>query len=340
MSDPDPKTATVILHIWPWMFLLTLANLAFLVCIAGLLGPWIFLALPLCFVIEGLALWIFCRFRNRDCDLGTTEEETRSFILLAAISSIWLPNVVGHQPQRIFLVSGVVSLVTKVLLLAFAVALASSEDAQAHVYRKPFLLYCFKKGSVHLNQPDVPNCLLSKIPSNETAPALQKNDRKRLTHLEEEDWHRDYYRNVSTLYQKAKAEGSWENVLEEKSNLSSLLKFIEGSAFYLSTNQESVQLSTESAASNGQEGSATVPTVQCLQNSGKVQHKIRICENDDVEFNFRLCLLFGLLCVLALAAFSTYRLHKIADYKVKELLIKPSPDEFFSRSFSGHRRIC
>ena len=93
MSDPDPKTATVILHIWPWMFLLTLANLAFLVCIAGLLGPWIFLALPLCFVVEGLALWIFCRFRNRDCDDGTTEEETRSFILLAAISSIWLPKV-------------------------------------------------------------------------------------------------------------------------------------------------------------------------------------------------------------------------------------------------------
>ena len=88
MSDPDPKTATVILHIWPWMFLLTLANLAFLVCIAGLLGPWIFLALPLCFVVEGLALWIFCRFRNRDCDLGTTEEgntvlaELGSLILL------------------------------------------------------------------------------------------------------------------------------------------------------------------------------------------------------------------------------------------------------------------
>ena len=174
MSDPDAKLATVILHIWPWMFLLTLANLAFLVCIAGLLGPWIFLALPLCFVVEGLALWIFCRFRNRDCDLGTTEEETRSFILLAAISSIWLPNVVGHQPQRIFLVSGLVSLVTKVLLLAFAVALASSEDAQAHVYRKPFLLYCFKNGSAHLNQPDAPNCLLSKFHSNEPAPVPQR----------------------------------------------------------------------------------------------------------------------------------------------------------------------
>ena len=137
---------------------------------------------------------------------------------------------------------------------------------------------------------------------------------------------------------KAKAEDSWENLLQAKSSLSSLLKFIEGSAHYLSINQVSVEHSTESTASKVQEGSATVPTVQCLQNSGKVQHKIRICEK--YEFKFRLCLLFGLLCVLALAAFSTYRLHKIADYKVKELLIKPSPDEFFSRSFSGRPRTC
>ena len=330
MSDPDPKTATVILHIWPWMFLLTLANLAFLVCIAGLLGPWIFLALPLCFVIEGLALWIFCRFRNRDCDLGTTEEETRSFILLAAISSIWLPNVVGHQPQRIFLVSGLVSLVTKVLLLAFAVALASSEDAQALVYKKPFLLYCFKNNSANLNQPNVVKCSMSIEEFNETALAPQKNVQQRMTHSEQE---------ISILYHKAKAEKSWENVLQKESNLSNLLKFIEGRVEHNPI---------ESVARIKQEGSATVPCLQlgsepeinemnptesaasekqgatlpCLQNSGKVQHKIRICENDDFEFNFRLCLLFILLCVLALAAFSTYRLHKIADYKVKEVLIK------------------
>merc|ERR1711962_1641535 len=105
--------------------------------------------------------------------------------------------------------------------------LASPEDAQAHVYRKPFLLYCFKDGSVHVNQPDAPNCFLSKFHSNETALAPQEV-RKRLTHSKniEEDWHMDYYRNISILYHKAKAEDSWENLLQEKSNLSSLLKFI------------------------------------------------------------------------------------------------------------------
>ena len=38
-SDPDPKVATVLLHIWPWMFLVTVANLVFLVFIAGISGP-------------------------------------------------------------------------------------------------------------------------------------------------------------------------------------------------------------------------------------------------------------------------------------------------------------
>ena len=157
MSDPDPKLATVILHIWPWMFLLTLANLVFLVLIAGLLGPIIFPALLLCFAVEYLSLWLFCRFRNRDCDRGTTKEETRSFILLASVSATWLPGVVGHQPQRIFLVSGIVSLVSKVLLLAVALALASS-GLQAHIYSRPFLLFCFNEYSEDLNYIDVLKC--------------------------------------------------------------------------------------------------------------------------------------------------------------------------------------
>ena len=35
-SDPDPDLATVLLFIWPWMFLITLADLVLLAFIAGL----------------------------------------------------------------------------------------------------------------------------------------------------------------------------------------------------------------------------------------------------------------------------------------------------------------
>ena len=49
---------------------------------------------------------------------------------------------------------------------------------------------------------------------------------------------------------------------------------------------------------------------------GRVQQKIRICDEDETEFQLRLGLLSGLLLVVALAAFATYKLHMIADYQV------------------------
>ena len=47
---------------------------------------------------------------------------------------------------------------------------------------------------------------------------------------------------------------------------------------------------------------------------GRVQQKIRICEDDETPF--RLCIFSGLVAVIILAAFAIYRLHKIADYQV------------------------
>ena len=52
--------------------------------------------------------------------------EEEDFILIAALCSIWLPSVVGDQSRRIYLVSGMTSLVSKVLLLAIVVGLATS----------------------------------------------------------------------------------------------------------------------------------------------------------------------------------------------------------------------
>ena len=135
-SDPDPKLATVLLHIWPLMILITLAELVLLALSAGLLGWLIFPALLICFICDYAVLQFFCRgittegeVRDKqDPEEGgpetkndlSTEDENQNFIALAALSATWLPCVVGHQSQRIFLVSGIVSLVTKVLLLAAA----------------------------------------------------------------------------------------------------------------------------------------------------------------------------------------------------------------------------
>ena len=49
---------------------------------------------------------------------------------------------------------------------------------------------------------------------------------------------------------------------------------------------------------------------------GRVQQKIRICKYGENEIQLQLGLLSGLLIVVALAAFATYKLHQIADYQV------------------------
>ena len=147
-SDPDPNVSTVLPHIWPLMLLVTLAKLVILTLTAGLLGPYIFLGLALLFLINYALLYAFCKKtmeegstaykssedpealllqQNNDASKQKVRAgEEEDFILIAALCSIWLPSVVGDQSQRIYLVRGMTSLVSRVLLLAIVVGLAAS----------------------------------------------------------------------------------------------------------------------------------------------------------------------------------------------------------------------
>ena len=173
--------------------------------------------------------------------------------------------------------------------------------------------FCFNEYSEDLNNIDVLKCSMSKVENqtNATAIASQKRFLKRLTHLEE-DWLNEYDLNISILERNTEAQQSWESEflqenLNKASNLSTLLKLLKGR----------VEHNLKECTTPKQRGSSA--TVPCLQPSSleRVEHKVRICEKDEVEFKFRLYLLLALFCVLALASFATYRLHKIADYKVK-----------------------
>ena len=152
--------------------MVVVANLTFLVFIAGLAGWLVFPSLLLCGVVDLLALFYFCSSIKQSVDAergeGTTaesrtsfEEENRGFIYLASIASLWVPSVVGHQPQRIFLVSGLASLLTKVVILAVVVALAGSGHL-AKFHPRPFLLFCYRENSVLIEAAgDVQTCKFS-----------------------------------------------------------------------------------------------------------------------------------------------------------------------------------
>ena len=294
-SDPDPKLATVLLHIWPLMILVTLANLIFLVGIAGLAGPYIFPGLLLCYATNYAVLRVFCKVEIRAGDLENPTEgqadftkENQSFIAMAALSSLWLPSVVGHPSQRIFLVSSITSLASKVLILALAVTFATS-GLQDHIHKRPFLLFCFNENSTtHLNDTGVTRC---KYSEGTCGPP------KNLTH------ERRIADALSTVKETLLEYKHILNDLKtEKPHLNdSLTKKLNEASTFLTHIRSSKEEIDETLHSAG---------------IGKVQQKIRICEENETPF--RLWILAGLLVVLALAAYATYRLHRIADYRVFE----------------------
>ena len=178
--------------------------------------------------------------------------------------------VAGNQSQKIFLVSGIVGLASKVLLLVVAVTLAGS-GLQGKVNARPILLFCFDENSTLLqNRTDVLPCTISKgdcqLKEEELAP--KKRLQQSLAQLEE-DW--------------IEAEMTDLNITVDQ----------------IKKKKEELKESLEAAG------------------YGRIQQKIRICEDDSTEFKIRVGLLSGLVVIVVLAALATYRLHEIADYKVK-----------------------
>ena len=193
-SDPDPDLATVLLFIWPLMFLITLADLLLLSFIAGLTGALIFPVLLLCFGVNYVVIRIICREIRTPGDIeeqaesgleleevseqdeersqseeGSEEkdieknldETPESFHVVAALCATWLPSVVGDQRQKLFLVCGVTSLATKVFVLVLALLLSGS-GLQPHIYERPFLLACVEENSPLLNQAEITRCKFSE----------------------------------------------------------------------------------------------------------------------------------------------------------------------------------
>ena len=308
-SDPDPNVSAVLFHIWPRMLLVALAKLIILTCLAGLLGPYTFLAIVLIFLVDFVALSIFCKKRRasqfdpeniplleidsvRKNNLQTTEEEEEEeeefFLFTAALCSVWVPCVVGDRTRKIFLVSGLTSLVSSVLLLALAVGLALS-GFQEHVHKRPFLLFCLEKNSPLLSESDVSSCMFSESNciSNENFHEERSWDAVTKLYSEVQNYQKAIY-EIDSLSTTNKRWAIFRN------------KMYNASSYLAEVKEELDKYIT-----------STGPQ--------QVQQKVRVCEeSEDV---FRVCLLSGLLGVIALAAYSIFMLHKISDYEVGTYMV-------------------
>ena len=199
------------------------------------------------------------------------------------------------------MVSGIASLVTKVLLLVVAVALAEA-GLLTSVHPRPFLLFCFEENDPHLTETDITQCHFPEHNVSEGDCFLTKNmtHEKRLANAlaDLEEALEEYNRIVESIDEDQKTES------------------VKGSTLFQNTlnrtlNKTSPLLDEVKLLKGGVKKEIRSSGI------GNVQQKIRICKKNETPF--RLGILSGLLVVVALAVYAIYRLHRIADYRVFEL---------------------
>ena len=280
------------------MFLVTVANLGFLVFISGIAGWLIFPSLVICYAIDHLALSYFCKVAKRGGDPEggheSTEEneDVNSFIPMAALSSLWLPSVVGPQQSRIFLVSGIASLITKLVLLVVTVALAEA-GLLTSVHPRPFVLFCFEENHPHLKEINVTQCHFSEHNvSGDCFVSRNTTNEEQLTNLLSDlNILEEYNRVAVNIDADLEAKGIKSSLFQNKSN-------------HTLPNLDEIQHLRGEVEKK-------------LRFSVNLQQKGRVCQKNETPI--RLYILSGLLVVIALAAYATYRLHRIADYRVFEI---------------------
>ena len=130
-----------VFHVWLLMLSITVASLVNFTFTAGLVGPYVFLAMFICFCISyavetlttkkmrsGVVHGVLEDDPEEEEETASPANEEESFTLISALSAVWIPCVVGDQPQGVYLASALSSLFSKVLVLAIAVALAASGE--------------------------------------------------------------------------------------------------------------------------------------------------------------------------------------------------------------------
>ena len=346
MSDPDPEIPTVLLFIWPLMFLVTLADLALLSFSAGLMGALIFPTLLLCFGVNYAVLKIIYREIKGQGDIeeqvelkavaeqngernieersqseeGSEEKKEKdldetpeSFHTVAALCATWLPSVVGDQKQKLFLVCGVTSLATKVFVLVLAVVLSGS-GLQAHLYKRPFLLACVENNSTLLNQPGIKRCKFSEgncfSDKNQT---LEKKIADAHSSLKEAILRYESILNSANETLDSKQQYLKDFIQDQASFISDTLTRMSAS--------EKKMKETFNSAGKGEiqqkvrECEVRIPPFFLFKKQGCLRHMM---QEPKYENPFRLSILNGLLVLVIFAAYATYRLHKIADFRVTE----------------------
>ena len=163
--DPNPDVMMILMRILPWELIIVTNRILLWTLIGGLLGGYTFAGLLFSFIILLTLLHITER-RKRAPGIRPSLGSKEDFKLMSALTSLWLPCLVGEWKSNFFLVSAITSTVNKILLLAVAFLLAYYTDLNDH----PFLLWCHRDThSPGQRQDDVKHCQFPQTDKNYTS---------------------------------------------------------------------------------------------------------------------------------------------------------------------------
>ena len=177
------------------------------------------------------------------------------------------------------------------------------KKSKKKIYKRPFLLQCVSENSSLLSEEGVTPCrgLLVTGDCFATSNATLDNE----------------IRLQDALNQLNEAVLSYQNVVtdinrnNESTEQGRVVSFFQKGLFDASGFLEQIN-----------QTKAKLDELVILTRAGHIQQRLRIChENENL---FRIGLIVGLLVVIAGAAYSTYRLHRIADYRVDYFIPLPT----------------
>ena len=347
-ADPNPEISTLVLRVWPYMIASTIANLALLVCMGGLLGGYIICCLVLNFFSVFTTLKLTAKHfkeergsvslkkkrvngdeeemdakvvksstqqRKGDTDLEVDKDvenlnkdnrqaDDETSLVTAALCAVWIPCVVGKSSSRIFLISAITSLVTKVIILAVAICLCET-NLQHHLHSRPFLLLCRPENSPLLEAANVTKCSFNKTSDHLYCFSDGAEEAKNLIMLD------------ASLTKMAEAHKTYTEELKKLENTGTRhIKLRSFNATKLSELKDKVTNIKIDEAKLTEAIKILAEEVKEEMREygvGVVQQKIRVCDDDETVL--RVSFISVLIVAVLLAALSTVRLHKITDYK-------------------------
>ena len=228
-------------------------------------------------------------------ELDAGKEKKESFLWTASVCSTWIPAVVGDWKQKVFLKTGVTSIVLKSMILITAIVLSIFGY---NLNPRPNLIWCLEESSPLIDQnSNVTYCVFGNDNSSWTSCNPDASNYTGLPDLA------DSLEQLEGAMKRTKEQVT----MVEQSNLPGKLPLLHE----VSSKELFQKVQSLKANING--------LLRDVGLKGIVQ-KVRICGTNENQIRMWIFVVLGTLVLLATLA--TYRLHRISDYKVRTFSVK------------------